>query len=104
MPATIRPYRPRLSPSVFPAALRRRERRWTDDRGVRLDAQLVELAQRYLADGAVQWEYLLVNADKRGAAAGTGGRTVAYSSTSTSRWASGSPPAAVNAVKARTRP
>jgi hypothetical protein len=30
-----------------------------------LDAQLVELAQHYLADGAVRWEYLLVTAEKR---------------------------------------
>ncbi|MDD4867320.1 MAG: methyltransferase domain-containing protein [Mycobacterium sp.] len=30
-----------------------------------LDAQLVELAQQYLADGAMQWEYLLVTAERR---------------------------------------
>ncbi len=30
-----------------------------------LDAQLVELAEQYLADGPMQWEYLLLIADKR---------------------------------------
>ena len=30
-----------------------------------LDAQLVELAQQYLADGAMQWEYPLLTAEKR---------------------------------------
>ncbi len=30
-----------------------------------IDAQLVELAQQYLAGGAMQWEYLLVTAEKR---------------------------------------
>lgn len=30
-----------------------------------LDAQLVELAGQYLADGAMNWEYLLVTAEKR---------------------------------------
>jgi ubiquinone/menaquinone biosynthesis C-methylase UbiE len=30
-----------------------------------LDAQLVELAQQYLADGAMEWEYLLLTAAKR---------------------------------------
>jgi hypothetical protein len=30
-----------------------------------LDAQLVELAQQYLADGAMGWEYLLLTAHKR---------------------------------------
>jgi SAM-dependent methyltransferase len=30
-----------------------------------LDAQLVELAQQYLADGSMQWEYLLVTAERR---------------------------------------
>ena len=30
-----------------------------------LDAQLVELAQQYLADGAMGWEYLLLTAQKR---------------------------------------
>jgi ubiquinone/menaquinone biosynthesis C-methylase UbiE len=30
-----------------------------------LDAQLVELAQEYLVDGAMEWEYLLLIADKR---------------------------------------
>ena len=29
-----------------------------------LDAQLVELAQQYLADGIMDWEYLLVTAEK----------------------------------------
>ena len=30
-----------------------------------LDAQLVELAQEYLADGVMGWEYLLLTAEKR---------------------------------------
>ena len=30
-----------------------------------LDAQLLELAQHYLADGVMQWEYLLVIAERR---------------------------------------
>jgi hypothetical protein len=30
-----------------------------------LDAQLVELAQEYLVDGAMEWEYLLLTAEKR---------------------------------------
>jgi ubiquinone/menaquinone biosynthesis C-methylase UbiE len=30
-----------------------------------LDAQLVELAQQYLADGTMEWEYLLLIAEKR---------------------------------------
>ena len=30
-----------------------------------LDAQLIELARQYLADGAMEWEYLLVTATKR---------------------------------------
>ena len=30
-----------------------------------LDAQLTELAQQYLADGTMEWEYLLLIADKR---------------------------------------
>jgi hypothetical protein len=30
-----------------------------------LDAQLVELTHEYLADGTMQWEYLLLVADKR---------------------------------------
>lgn len=30
-----------------------------------LDAQLLELAQRYMTDGVMQWEYLLVTARKR---------------------------------------
>jgi hypothetical protein len=30
-----------------------------------LDAQLVELAQQYLVDGAMQWEYLLLTSEKR---------------------------------------
>jgi hypothetical protein len=30
-----------------------------------LDAQLIELAQQYLVDGAMQWEYLLATAEKR---------------------------------------
>jgi SAM-dependent methyltransferase len=114
MLATIRPYRPSLSPAVPPAALWGRERyvaglfgdrvqRVTTLRGdltvnrfdgaedvhtyfknhygptieayanighnrvlaAELDAQLVELAQQYLADGTMQWEYLLVTAERR---------------------------------------
>lgn len=113
MLATLRPYRPSLSPAVAPAALWGREgyvagllggrvRCVTTVRGnlrvnrfdsaeavhryfkehygptieayanighnriltAELDAQLVELAQHYLADGAMQWEYLLVTAEK----------------------------------------
>src|ERR1700677_1850621 len=30
-----------------------------------LDAQLVELAQQYLVDGAMRWEYLLLTSEKR---------------------------------------
>ena len=30
-----------------------------------LDAQLIELARQYLADGVMEWEYLLVTATKR---------------------------------------
>jgi len=30
-----------------------------------LDAQLTELAQHYLADGTMEWEYLLLTADWR---------------------------------------
>jgi hypothetical protein len=30
-----------------------------------LDAQLIELARQYLADGAMEWEYLLLTAAKR---------------------------------------
>jgi hypothetical protein len=30
-----------------------------------LDAQLVELAQQYLADGAMGWEYMLLTAHRR---------------------------------------
>ena len=30
-----------------------------------LDAQLIEIAQDYLVDGAMEWEYLLVTATKR---------------------------------------
>jgi ubiquinone/menaquinone biosynthesis C-methylase UbiE len=114
MLATIRPYRPCLSPAVFPAALWGRERyvagllgdrvhgitpmrglvevkRFTEAEAVHhyfknhygptieayanighnpvltaeLDAQLVELAQQYLIDPAMRWEYLLVTAEKR---------------------------------------
>jgi len=114
MLATIRPYRPCLSPAVPPAALWGREGyvaallgdrvgRITTTRGLlevsrfdsaeavhtyfknhygptieayanighnrvltaELDAQLVELAQKYLADGAMHWEYLLVTAEKQ---------------------------------------
>lgn len=113
MLATLRPYRPSLSPAVAPAALWGRKRyvaallgdrvgRVTTQRGnlrvnrfdsaeavhryfkqhygptieayanighnrilaAEVDAQLVELAQQYLADGAMQWEYLLVTAQK----------------------------------------
>jgi ubiquinone/menaquinone biosynthesis C-methylase UbiE len=114
MLATLRPYRPSLSPAVAPAALWGREgyvvgllgdrvgrvttvRRnlevsrfdsaeavhsyFKDHYGptieayanighnrilaAELDTQLVELAHEYLADGAMQWEYLLVTAEKR---------------------------------------
>ena len=114
MLATIRPYRPCLSPAVFPAALWGRERyvgglfgdrvqavtatrgllevrRFTSAESVHdyfknhygptieayanighnpvlteeLDAQLIELARQYLANGAMQWEYLLVTVEKR---------------------------------------
>lgn len=114
MLATIRPYRPSLSPAVAPAALWGREGYVTgllSDRVGRitalranlevtrfdsaraahiyfknhygptieayanigenrvladdLDTQLVELANLYLADGRMQWEYLLVTAEKR---------------------------------------
>jgi SAM-dependent methyltransferase len=113
MLATLRPYRPSLSPAVAPAALWGREgyvagllgdrvARLTTVRGklrvnrfdsaeavhgyfkehygptieayanighnrvlaAELDAQLVELAREYLVDGAMQWEYLLVTAEK----------------------------------------
>ncbi|ORW33582.1 hypothetical protein AWB91_07410 [Mycobacterium paraense] len=113
MLATLRPYRPSLSPAVAPAALWGREgyvagllgdrvARVTTLRGklrvnrfdsaeavhgyfkehygptieayanighnrvlaAELDAQLVELAREYLVDGAMQWEYLLVTAEK----------------------------------------
>jgi hypothetical protein len=30
-----------------------------------LDTQLIELAQQYLANGAMEWEYLLLTAAKR---------------------------------------
>ncbi len=114
MLATIRPYRPSLSPAIAPAALWGREGyvtgllgdrigRLTTARGTlpvtrfgsaeavhdyfknhygptieaytnighnplltaELDAQLLELARHYLADGVMQWEYLLVTAEKR---------------------------------------
>lgn len=114
MLATIRPYRPSLSPAVAPAALWGRPdyvagllgdrvRRVTTVRGMldvdrfesaaavheyfkthygptieayanighnrvlsaELDAQLVELAQDHLTNGVMQWEYLLVTAEKR---------------------------------------
>jgi hypothetical protein len=114
MLATIRPYRPSLSPAVPPAALWGREGYVTGLLGDRvgrvttlrrnlevnrfdsaeavhayfkhhygptieayanighnrvlaaeLDAQLVELAQRYLGDGGMRWEYLLVTAERR---------------------------------------
>ncbi len=114
MLATIRPYRPSLSPAVPPAALWGREgyvagllgdriRAVEARRGLlevnrfdsahavhdyfknhygptieayanighnrvlraELDAQLTELAQDYLADGTMEWEYLLLTADRR---------------------------------------
>ncbi|WAJ47245.1 class I SAM-dependent methyltransferase [Mycobacterium sp. Aquia_216] len=114
MLATIRPYRPSLSPAVPPAALWGREGyvagllgdrigRLTTVRGMlevdrfycatavheyfknhygptieayanighnrvlaaELDAQLVELAEEYLADGVMRWEYLLFTVEKR---------------------------------------
>ncbi|UXA09042.1 class I SAM-dependent methyltransferase [Mycobacterium sp. SMC-2] len=114
MLATIRPYRPSLSPAVPPAPLWGREgyvTRLLGDRvgpmtavrgmlevnrfdsadavhtyfknhygptieayanighnrvlAAELDAQLVELAQQYLSDGTMNWEYLLVTAQKR---------------------------------------
>lgn len=114
MLATIRPYRPSLSPAVPPAALWGREgyvagllgdriRGVETRRGMlevnrfgsaqdvheyfknhygptieayanighnhvlrtELDAQLTELAQYYLADGTMEWEYLLLIADRR---------------------------------------
>ena len=114
MLATIRPYRPSLSPAVPPAALWGREgyaaallgdrvRAVDARRGMlevnrfdsafavhdyfknhygptieafanigpnkvltaELDAQLTELAQDYLADGIMEWEYLLLTADRR---------------------------------------
>jgi SAM-dependent methyltransferase len=113
MLATIRPYRPSLSPAVPPAALWGREGyvagllgdqlgRMTTLRGnlevnrflsaqdvhhyfknhygptieayanighnrvlaAELDAQLVELAQHYLVNSTMHWEYLLVTAEK----------------------------------------
>jgi len=114
MLATIRPYRPSLSPATPPAALWGRERyvtgllgervgrvatlrgnlgvnRFDDAEAVHayfknhygptieayanishnrvlsteLDAQLTELAEQYLTDGTMEWEYLLLIADKR---------------------------------------
>lgn len=114
MLATIRPYRPSLSPAVPPAALWGREdyiagllgdriHRVETSRGMlavhrfdtaagvhdyfknhygptieayaniahnraltaELDAQLIELAEQYLADGAMEWEYLLLVAEAR---------------------------------------
>ncbi len=114
MLATLRPYRPSLSPAVAPAAMWGREGyvagllgdrvgRVTTVRGnlpvnrfesaeavhryfkehygptieayanighnrilaTELDAQLVELAHQHLVDGAMQWEYLLVTAQRR---------------------------------------
>ncbi|MGO8851010.1 class I SAM-dependent methyltransferase [Mycobacterium sp.] len=114
MLATIRPYRPSLSPAVAPAALWGREGyvagllgdqvgRLTTVRGTlqvnrfgsaeavheyfknhygptieayanighnqvltaELDAQLLELAPQYLANGVMQWEYLLVTTKKQ---------------------------------------
>ncbi|BBX61002.1 hypothetical protein MSAS_01760 [Mycobacterium saskatchewanense] len=114
MLATIRPYRPCLSPAVPPAALWGREGyvagllgervgRVTTVRGLlgvdrfasaeavheyfkthygptieayanighnrvltdELDAQLTELAQHYLTNGTMRWEYLLVTAERR---------------------------------------
>jgi ubiquinone/menaquinone biosynthesis C-methylase UbiE len=113
MLATIRPYRPSLSPAIPPAALWGREGyvagllgdrigRVTTARGMlevdrfdcatavhdyfknhygptieayanighnrvlaaELDAQLVELAEEYLADGTMRWEYLLLTVEK----------------------------------------
>lgn len=114
MLATIRPYRPCLSPAVPPAALWGREgyvaglladrvgrveavrgllevNRFADAEAVHeyfknhygptieayanighnrvlaaeLDAQLIELAQHFLVDDTMHWEYLLVTAEKR---------------------------------------
>ena len=114
MLATIRPYRPSLSPAVPPASLWGREgyiagllggricgvetkrgmlavNRFDNAEAVHdyfknhygptieayanishnrvltaeLDAQLTELAQQYLADGTMEWEYLLLIAEKR---------------------------------------
>jgi ubiquinone/menaquinone biosynthesis C-methylase UbiE len=114
MLATIRPYRPSLSPGVPPATLWGREgyiagllgdrvSGITTQRGMlgvnrfdsaeavhdyfknhygptieayakishnraltaELDSQLIELAQQYLADGTMEWEYLLLIAEKR---------------------------------------
>jgi hypothetical protein len=114
MLATIRPYRPSLSPAVPPAALWGREgyvagllgdrvghvtalrhdlmvNRFDGPEDVHayfkdhygptieayanighnpvlaaeLDAQLLELAHRYLRDGGMRWEYLLVTAERR---------------------------------------
>jgi SAM-dependent methyltransferase len=114
MLATIRPYRPSLSPAVPPASLWGREgyiagllgdriRGVETKRGMlavhrfdnaeavhdyfknhygptieayanishnrvlstELDAQLTELAEQYLTDGTMEWEYLLLIADKR---------------------------------------
>ncbi|OIN78581.1 class I SAM-dependent methyltransferase [Mycobacterium malmoense] len=114
MLATIRPYRPSLSPAVPPAALWGREgyvagllrgrvgriatlrgnlevNRFDSAEAVHdyfknhygptieayanighnrvlaaeLDAQLVELAQQYLTNGSMHWEYLLVTAEKQ---------------------------------------
>ncbi|OMC43185.1 hypothetical protein A5745_17660 [Mycobacterium sp. IS-2888] len=114
MLATIRPYRPSLSPAVPPAALWGREgyiagllgdriRGVETRRGMlpvhrfdtaaavhdyfknhygptieayanighnrvltaELDAQLIELAQQYLTDGTMEWEYLLLVAEAR---------------------------------------
>jgi ubiquinone/menaquinone biosynthesis C-methylase UbiE len=114
MLATIRPYRPSLSPAVPPASLWGREgyiagllgdrirgvetkrgmlavHRFDNGEAVHdyfknhygptieaysnirhnrvltaeLDAQLTELAEQYLTDGIMEWEYLLLIADKR---------------------------------------
>jgi len=114
MLATIRPYRPSLSPAVPPASLWGREgyiagllgdrirgvetkrgmlavHRFDNGEAVHdyfknhygptieayanirhnrvltaeLDAQLTELAEQYLTDGTMEWEYLLLIADKR---------------------------------------
>jgi ubiquinone/menaquinone biosynthesis C-methylase UbiE len=114
MLATIRPYRPSLSPAVPPATLWGREgyiagllgdrirgvetkrggwavHRFDNGEAVHdyfknhygptieayanirhnrvltaeLDAQLTELAEQYLTDGIMEWEYLLLIADKR---------------------------------------